>query len=58
MGLVAKTFDYTVEYKPRRKHLQTDHLSKLSEDMGVSPIDDKLIDDNFFVLTANAEWYA
>ena len=38
--------------------LQTDHLSRLSERMEESPIDDKLVDDNIFVVTAKPEWYA
>ena len=39
-------------------HLQADHLSRLSEEMGDSPIDDRLIDDNLFVLIASPNWYA
>ena len=56
--LLVEEFDYTVEYKPGRMHLQADHLSKLSEDMGTSPIDDRLIDDNLFVVTATPNCYA
>lgn len=39
--LLLEEFDYTVEYKPGRMHLQADHLSRLSEDVGISPLDDR-----------------
>ena len=55
---LLKEFDYTVEYKPGRMHLQANHLSKLSEKMEDSPIDDKLIDDDVFVVIANPDRYA
>ena len=55
---LLEEFDYRVEYKPCRMHLQADHLSRLSEEMGDSPIDDRLIDDNLFVLIASPNWYA
>ena len=32
--LLLEEFDYTVEYKSVQMHLQTDHLSRLSEDIG------------------------
>ena len=47
-----------MEYKPSCMHLQADILSRLSEDMETSPIDDSLIDDNLFVVTATSDWYA
>lgn len=56
--LLLEEFDYTVEYKPSRIHIQADHLSRLSEDMGRIPIDDMLIDDNLFVVIAIPDWYA
>ena len=56
--LLLEEFDYTVEYKPCRMNLQADHLSRLSEDMGTSPIDNSLIDDNLFVVTITPDWYA
>ena len=56
--LLLEKFDYTVEYKPGRMHLQADHLSRLSEDMGTHPIDDSLIDDKLFVISATPDWYA
>ena len=56
--LLLEEFDYTVEYKPGRMHLQADHLSRLSKDMGTTPIDDSLIDDRLFVVTYTPDWYA
>ena len=56
--LLLEEFDYTVEYKPGRIYLQTDYLSRLSKDMGESPVDDRLIDDNIFVVTAKLDCYA
>ena len=51
-GLLLEDFDYTVEYKLGCMHLQADHLSRLPEDMGTTPIDDRLIDDILFVVTS------
>ena len=56
--LLLKEFDYTMEYKPGRMHLQADHLSRLSMEMGASPIDNRLVDDNIFVVTSKLDWYA
>ena len=55
--LLLEEFDHTVEYKLGRMHLRADHLSRLSENMGESPIDDRLVDDNLFVIKAKPEWY-
>lgn len=55
---LLEEFDYTVEYKPGRMHLQVDHLSRLSKEMGASSVDDRLIDDNLFVVRAQYEWFA
>ena len=56
--LLLEEFDYTVEYKYGRMHLQADHLSRLLEEMGTSSIDDKFIDDNLFLVTSSPDWYA
>ena len=56
--MLLEEFDYTVKYKLGCMHLQADHLSRLSEKMGESPIDDRLVDDNLFVVTAKPKWYA
>lgn len=39
-------------------HLQADHLSQLSDEVGSIPIDDRLRDENLFVMTTKVEWYA
>ena len=39
-------------------HLQADHLFRLSEEMRESPVHDRLVDDNLFVVTAKPDWYA
>ena len=38
---LLEEFDYTMEYKSGHMHLQADHLSRLSEDVGTTPIDDR-----------------
>lgn len=52
---MLEDFDYTIEYKSGRMHLLTNHLSRLSDEMGTSPVDDRLVDDNLFVVTAQSE---
>ena len=56
--LLLEEFDYIVEYKPGRIHLQADNLSRLSEDMGTTPIDDSLMKDRLFVVTSTPDWYS
>ena len=56
--LLPEEFDYTVEYKPGRMHLQMDHLSRLSDNLGKNPVDDRLVDDGLLVVTSTPEWYA
>lgn len=53
--LFLEEFDYAVEFKLGRMHLQVDHLSRLSEEIGSSLVDDRLIDDNFFVIIVQTE---
>jgi hypothetical protein len=53
--LLLEEFDYTVEYKSGRIHLQADHLSRLSNKMGENPVDDWLVDDTLFVVTSTPE---
>lgn len=55
---MLEEFDYTIKYKPERMHLQADHLSRLAEHVGATPINDRLGDDNLCVVTAQPEWYA
>ena len=56
--LWLEEFDYIVEYKPRRMHLQAGHLFILSQHVGASPVDDRLGDENLFMVTAQPKWYA
>ena len=49
--LLLEEFDYTVEYKPGRMHLQADHIFRLSEEMGENLVNDRLVDDSLFVIT-------
>lgn len=49
--LLLEKLDFTVEYKPGRVHLQADHLSRVSDKLGIGPIDSKLVSEGFFVLT-------
>lgn len=53
--LLLEEFDYTVEYKPERMHLQADHLSRLSEEVDIAPVDDGFVDENLFVITIQPE---
>ena len=50
--VLLEEFDYTMEYKLGRMHLQAYHLSRLFKEVGTSPIDDTFIDDNLFVIIA------
>ena len=56
--LLLEEFDYTVEYIPGRMYLQADHLSRLSDEVGIAPVDDRFADENLFVVTTQPEWYA
>ncbi len=55
--LLLEEFDYTVEYKPGKLHHQADHLSRLSENLSPTPIDDGLIDEDLFTITSQPLWY-
>lgn len=52
---MLEEFNYTLEYKSGRMYLQANHLSRLSEQVGAAPIDDMLVDENLFVVTAQLE---
>jgi hypothetical protein len=43
--LLLSEFDYTVQYKPEKMHLQADHLSRLSSNVSKEDMDDEFIDD-------------
>jgi len=55
--LLLKEFNYEVEYKPDRMHLQADHLSRLSGLENITPIDDDFIDESFFQMSSTPMWY-
>ena len=55
--LLLEEFDYTVEYKPGKMHHQADHLSRLSETLGVTPIEDNLVDETLFTIASQPKWY-
>ena len=55
---MLEEFDYTIKYKLGLMHLQANHLSRLSKEIGISPVDNRLVDNNIFVVTAQPEWYA
>jgi len=56
--LLLQEFDYTVEYKPGSVHKQADHMSRLPGEMETHPIDDRLIDETLFLVTARPAWYS
>ena len=39
-------------------HLKVNHLSRLLTEIGDSPVDDMLVYENLFVITAKLDWYA
>ena len=55
--LLLEEFDYTVQYKPGKKHLRADHLSRLEGEPVSTAIDDDLVDENLFMVTATPIWY-
>ena len=55
--LLLEEFDYTVEYKPGKMHHQADHLSRLSETVSSTPIEDGLVDEDLFTVTSQPRWY-
>ena len=48
--LLLTKFDYIVQYKSRKMHLQVDHLSRLSTEVGTEDIDDEFLDGWLFAL--------
>lgn len=48
--LMLEEFDYTVEYNVGRIYLQADNLSRISNRLGVTPIDDRLKEQMLFVV--------
>ena len=48
--LLLSEFDYTIEFKPRKKHLRADHLSRLFSEVGLEDIDDEFLEDQIFAV--------
>lgn len=46
-----------MQYKPGKKHLRADHLSRLGGEPSVAAIDDSLVDENLFLVSATPTWY-
>ena len=56
--LLLTEFDYSVQFKPGKMHLQADHLSRLSEEMGTEEIDDEFSDGQLFAVQKVPLWYS
>ena len=54
--LLLAEFDYTIQYKPGKMHLQTDHLSRLSTEAGTEDIDDEFPDGRFIAVQKVPLW--
>jgi hypothetical protein len=55
--LLLTKFDYTVQYKPRKKHLQADHLFRISTELSSIDIDDEFPDARLFAIRKVPSWY-
>ena len=55
--LLLTEFDYSVQFKPGKMHLQADHLSRLSEEVGTEEIDDEFPDGRLFTVQRVPLWY-
>lgn len=51
--LLLEEFDYTIEYKLRRMHMQANHLSKLPNQIDEAQTDDTLIDKSLFIISTS-----
>ena len=56
--LLLTEFDYSVRFKPGKMHLQADHLSRLSEEVGTEEIDDEFPDGRLFTVQKVPLWYS
>ena len=56
--LLLTEFDYTVQYKSGKMHLQADHLSPLSTEVGTEDIDDEFLDGRLFTIQKVPLWYS
>ena len=48
--LLLSGFEYTVQYKSGKMHLETEHLSKLSSNVSKENMDDEFTDDQLFAI--------
>jgi hypothetical protein len=55
--LLLTEFDYTVQYKPGKKHLQADYLSRISTELSSTDIDDEFPDARLFAIRKVPSWY-
>ena len=56
--LLLTKFDYTIQYKPGKMHLQADHLSRLSTEAGTEEMDDEFPDGQLFAMQKAPLWYS
>ena len=56
--LLLTEFDYTIQYKPGKMHLQVDHLSRLSEEVATEEVDDEFPDGRLFTVQKVPLWYS
>ena len=56
--LLLTEFEYTVQYKPGKMHLQADHLSRLSKEVGTEEIEDEFPDGRLFTVQKIPLWYS
>ena len=54
--LLLIEFDYTVQYKPGKMHLQVDHLSRLSTEASTEEVDDKFPNGRLFAMQKVPLW--
>ena len=55
--LLLTEFNYTVQYKLGKKHLQANHLSRISTELSSTDIDDKFPDVRLFAIRKVPSWY-
>ena len=55
--LLLTEFDYTLQYKPGKKHLQADHLSRIFTELSSTNIDDEFPDARLFAIRNVPSWY-
>lgn len=56
-GRIARWVLFLEEYKLDKKHLQANHVSRLSKELGTEPIDDEFLNASLFVVDVVPAWY-